>query len=127
MRHDPGQLAASGDAGEELSRRPFSNLHQLLMFCVAFFGILLQNSVSQYVSSQQIIFLFPTFLQLIVYVVISLVLMPFIYSRFAKVRSQTIIVHMGWAMVYGIFSRPVLTAIKDTVVDIGEGFAQFLN
>jgi VIT1/CCC1 family predicted Fe2+/Mn2+ transporter len=115
-RQDAEALRASGAAGVELKRSPFSASHQFLMFVSAFVGVFLQNSVSQYINSQPIILSLPTVFEVIVYSIISLALMPFIYSRFAKIPFPPMIVQIGWAVTYGFFSRPALAAIKDLIV-----------
>ncbi|MCK4619629.1 MAG: hypothetical protein KAT52_06765 [Desulfobacterales bacterium] len=115
-RQDPEELRALGGNSDEIKRNPFSLSHQILMFSSAFIGVFIQNGISQYIDSQPIIFSFPTFFELMIYGAISMALMPHIYARLAKIPSPPMIAQMGWAVLYGFFSRPVLVATKELIL-----------
>jgi len=116
QRLDPEQIIAAGGSEDEINRRPYSIVHQVLMFCATFVGVFFQKGVSQYINDQPMVFSIPTIFELAIYGAISIALMPFVYARFAKIPVTLIIVQLGWALLYGFFSRAVLVAAKEIVI-----------
>lgn len=116
LSDDPRRLRALGDNDEEAKRNPYKLSHQIIMYLFALIGLILEKAMTQYLSDQSVLLIIPNKLEIAFYAVVSFALMPAVYSRLAFVGENTpMVVQIGWSLLYGFFSRPVLNSMFNVI------------